>query len=30
MKNHLQTSKGMPSAKKMILMQVPSDFNKKL
>jgi len=29
-KNHLQTSEGMPSAKKMIIMRVPSDLNKKL
>jgi hypothetical protein len=30
MNNHLQTSEGMPSAKKMIIMRVPSDKSKKL
>jgi len=30
MKKHLHTSEGMPSAKGMIIMRVPSDLNKKL
>jgi len=30
MKNHLHTSEGMPSAKKMIIMRVPSGNNNKL
>jgi hypothetical protein len=30
MKNHLHTSEGMPSARDMITMRVPSDLNKKL
>jgi len=29
-KHHLHTSEGMPSAKGMIIMRVPSDLNKKL
>jgi len=30
MKNHLHTSEGMPSAKEMIIMRVPSDQKEKL
>ena len=30
MKNHLHTSKGMPSAKGMIILRVPYGRNKKL